>query len=390
MRVLRLLLALALFAGCGALTPPRMDAGDDAGLDAGAADAGGADAGAGDAGADAGDTPDAGPCDGGFCAPELLTAERIDPWDLAVDGQHLYWLEYGLATNGLDGQVMKQRKDVVCLTRDAGCAVDLNTGVFGRFQVDTMTLTGDELCWTEHDANARDVICQGLLSNAERTLASNQPGATEPVAVGGELWWVNRGSSLAAQDGQVMKLSLTAPPGTPPRAMVSSRPAPGSVAVGPGHFAWTEAGSSVDAGAVWAAPLDGGAPFAIAAGQRTPLSVVRCGPDGELFWVNYRDNTVMKGAFAPSSGTVLVSNQKSPFQVVCDEDTLYWLNAGVSANGADGELWQARLDGGEAAVMVRGIPLAWALAVDDVYVYYLAQGTVTRLDGRLYRVRKHR
>ncbi len=369
--------ALAVFvliSGCGALTPPVKDGGADAGP------------GAEDAGTDAGQTVDAGPCDGGFCRPEKITGERIDPWDIAVDGTNVYWLEYGLATNGLDGKLMRQPKNTVCLKYDGGCADDLNTRFFGRFRVDSMTLAGEELCWTENYANARDVVCQSVITNAERFVARMQPVATEPIAWGGELLWVDYGTSAAARDGQVMRKSLSASAATAPTVIASMRAGPGSVAVAPGYFAWTETG--VDGGAVIAQPMDGGAPISVASGQRAPGSVIECG--GALYWVNASANTIMRGTLAAESGVAVVSGQKTPFQLVCDATTLYWLNSGVSANGADGELWQARLDGSEAAVMARGISLAWALTIDDEYVYYIAQGTVTRLEGAIWRIRKHR
>ncbi len=369
------LLIVMVLTGCGALTPPARDAGLP---DAGAEPL--------DAGVDAGSGVDAGPCDGGFCRPELITAQLIDPWDLAVDATSVYWLEYGLATNGLDGQLMRQPKNTVCLQRDAGCAVDLNTKGSGRFRVDSLTKAGDELCWTENYANARDVVCQSVITNAERLVASNQPAATEPIAANGELLWVNYGTSAAALDGQVLHKGLMATGA--PAAIVSMRAAPTSVAVAPGHFVWAEAGLSVDAGAVLAVPMAGGTPVTIASGQRTPLSVVACGD--ALYWVNYRDNTVMRGALDAGSGVAIVGNQKAPFQITCDESKLYWLNSGLSANGADGELWQAKLDGSEAAVMVQGISLAWALSIDEVYVYYIAQGTQTRIAGEIWRIRKHR
>ncbi|MFZ5441349.1 MAG: hypothetical protein ACOZQL_15180 [Myxococcota bacterium] len=390
-----LLAVFLTFAACGALTPPPADAGQDAGTsrdagddDAGMPDAGGpdasVDAGSGDAGSDAGSTFDAGLCDGGFCPPEKITGQRIDPWDVAVDGQNVYWLEYGLNTGGLDGQLMRQAKNTVCLVRDAGCADDLNMSIYGRFRVDTMTLTGDEVCWTESYADQRDVVCQSLTTNAERFIARQQKVATRPFVANGELWWVNQGTSAAAREGQVMHSPLT---GTPaPSAVVSMRPSPTSAAVLNGHVAWAEAGESIDAGAVWAAPLDGGAAFLIASGQRTPLSLIACG--GSLFWVNYRDAAVMRGALAPDSGLQLVGQQKGPFQVICDGERLFWLNEGVSSTGADGELWQAALDGGAAVAMVRGIPIAWALAADETYVYWIAQGTVTRLEGALWKMRK--
>ena len=290
------LVVLAL-VGCGPLTPPQPDAGSidggssfdaavpmdagiadagiadagvadagvaDAGIaDAGIADAGIADAGIGDAGIgdagvpdagldgggavdaglDAGSTVDAGPCDGGFCRPEKITGELIDPWDLAVDGTSLYWLEYGLATNGLDGQLMRQPKNTVCLKRDGGCAVDLNTQFFGRFRVDSMTLAGSELCWTENYANARDVVCQSVVTNAERFVARNQALATEPIAVGGDLLWVNYGTSAAAQDGQVMRKALNLGSTVLPTPIASLRRAPNSVAVAPGHSRGRRPGS---------------------------------------------------------------------------------------------------------------------------------------------------
>ena len=262
----------------------------------------------------------------------------------------------------------------------------LNTRFSGRFRVDTLTMASDELCWTENYASARDVVCQSVITNAARTVASNQPAATEPIAVNGELWWVNYGTSAAAQDGQVMHKGLTATGA--PTASISMRAAPNSVAVAQGNVVWAEAGTNVDAGTVMAMPVGGGTPVVIASGQRTPLSVIECG--GALYWVNFRDNAVMRGTLAAGSGVAIVTNQKAPFQIVCDGTTLYWLNAGVSTNGADGELWQAELDGSKSAVMVQGISLAWALTVDDAYVYYIAQGTQTRIAGEIWRIRKNR
>lgn len=376
------LVPLLLVCACGPLSPPKPDGGDgDAGLDAGR-DAG-MDAGT-DAGVDAG--VDAGLCGGALCPAEQLTGERVDPWDLTVDDTYVYWLEYGLNTSGLDGQVMRQRKDTVCLHRDAGCADDLNQDLYGRFRVDTLTKAGDELCWTEGYANSRDVVCQSVISKAERLVAQQQPYATKPTSAEGELLWVNQGSSTAAT-GQVLRIALSAAPGSPAQVVADQRPSPTSVAVGPGVVVWTELGNAADAGAVWAQPLDGGPALALASGLSAPYSLVRCGDD--VAWVDYVDGTVMRASLAASGATALVSGQAHPFQVACDATHLYWLNAGVSANGADGALWQARLDGGAVLPMQQGIPIAWALAQDDAYVYWLAQGTVTRLNGAVWRMRKH-
>lgn len=380
------LASFVVVCACGPLSPPKPDAGErDAGVDGGAADAG-LDAGAPDAGVDAGSEPDAGMCGGALCPPEQLTGERIDPWDLTVDDTSIYWLEYGLNTSGLDGQLMRQSKDVVCLQRDAGCAEDLNQDVYGRFRVDTLTKAGDELCWTEDYPNARNVICQSVITNAERTVAKQQAYATKPTSANGALFWVNQGSSTVAT-GQVMRLSLTAPAGTAPQVVADHRPSPTSVAVANGVALWAELGNAPDAGAVWAQPLDGGAAVALASGLSAPWSLVPCGD--AVVWVDYVDGTVLRASLGAPGATTLVPGQAHPVQVVCDATHVYWLNAGNSANGADGALWQAQLDGGAVQVMRQAIPIAWALAQDDAYVYWIAQGTVTRLNGAIWRMRKH-
>lgn len=365
--MLRILSCLFLLtAACTPLTLPGADAGDD------------------DAGADAGPVAvDAGICDGGFCPPERVTAELIDPWDLAVDATNVYWLEWGLETGGTSGQVMKQPKNTACLKRDAGCAVDLNMNALGRFRVDTMTLANGELCWTENYANARDVVCQSLTTNLERFVARNQPYATRPIYAAGELLWVNQGSAL---DGTVMRIAADAPAGTMPAQVARRRPVPNSVAVMAGQVVWAEAGSSADAGAVFAA-APGGGTTQLASLQPNPLSVIAC--DGGVYWANYRGGTIMRASLVAESAVQLVGGQRAPFQVVCDATHLYWLNAGVSPTGADGALWQARLDGSEATPMVQGIPVAWALAIDDTYIYYVAQGTQVRTQGVIWRIRKH-
>jgi hypothetical protein len=364
-------LILAVVGSCGALTPSRPDASVE--LDAGTFDAG---------------PPDAGLCGGAFCPPERMTGELIDPWDLVVDDANLYWLEYGLSTNGNDGMVMQQAKDTRCLKRDAGCAQDLNTRVYGRQRVDTMTLAQGELCWTEGYDSARDVVCQSLTTHLERTLARNQAYATEPMSVNGQLLWVNETRSSDA--GLVSQLALDAPGGTMP-TVIARRLAPTSVTMLGDSVAWAELGpllpgGGLNVGAV-VASVRGVGLVTVGDRQGSPRSLKTCGE--ALYWVNYSQGLVMRGTLAPDSGVPLVTGQKHPFDVACDATHLYWLNAGLSSNGADSELWQARLDGSEAKVMTQGISLAFALALDDTYAYYIAQGTVTRIDGVIWRMRKH-
>jgi hypothetical protein len=371
--------SLALVVGCGPLTPSHpADAGADAAVDAGELDAGTFDAG----------LPDAGLCGGALCPPERITGELIDPWDLVVDDANVYWLEYGLATNGSDGMVMQQAKDTRCLKRDAGCAQDLNTRYYGRQRVETMTLAQGELCWTEGYDYARDVVCQSLTTRLERTLARNQAYATEPTSVDGKLLWVNE--TRASGAGLVSQLALDAPASTVP-TIIARRQAPTSVAGLDGSVAWSELGpllpdGGLSNGAV-VASVPGVGLVTVGAAQGSPRSLKACGE--ALYWVNYSQGLVMRGTLAPDSGVPVVMGQKHPFDVACDATHLFWLNAGVSNNGADGELWQARLDGSEAKVMTQGIALAVALALDDTYAYYIAQGTVTRLDGVIWRMRKH-
>jgi hypothetical protein len=318
---------------------------------------------------------DGGICGGSLCPPEQVTGQLIDPWDLASDDANLYWLEYGLETTGTDGQLMKQSKSVTCLDRDAGCAVDLNQDPLGIYLVDTLTVGQDTVCWTSGVETSRKVNCQSLTTHSQTTVASNQVWATAPRFAEGSLWWANEDPS-----GGVMRSSLSGP-----AVSFVGRPNPTSVIAVPGVVAWTESG--VGTGSVLSRAMDGGALVAIAIQQQAPRSIIACGDS--LVWVNYGAGTVMKGTTAAGSGVPIVSNQQHPFEVVCDADFVYWLNAGNSTNGADGSLWQARLDGSEALAMVQGIPIAVALTQDDTFIYYIAQGLVTRLEGAIWKMRKH-
>lgn len=347
-------------------------------------DAGDADSGIADSGTDAGPvdsgTPDAGACAGSPCTPELLVAERIDPYDLAVNATKLYWLEYGLDTAGLDGEINVIAKGATCLRHDGGCVTDLNMDAFGRFRVSTLTLTPDDVCWVEGYEYGRDVFCQGLVTNTLHHLASNQPYASRITWDGADVLW-----ATYDVDGGVLRHRPET--GSEPISVAAHRPHPVNVVGLRDFWVWGEAHGGNN-GFVFALPRDGGSQTVVQDALRSPNALVAV-DDHRIAWDDYGAKTLWVADLSTGmASSAPLSAATDILAMATDGQALFFVTTGSAPNYADGELWRAELDGSQQRRLVPGIPITASLAVDEAYVYYIAMGTVTRLDGRIYRVPK--
>jgi hypothetical protein len=373
---MRALLLVAAVSACGSLYSSTPDAGPgDAGFDAGV------DAGEFDAGFDAGI------CGGTPCTPELRVRGRVDPLDLKVNATDIYWLEYGLATNGLDGELNTIAKNQTCLDPDAGCVTDLNMDFFGRFRLESMALTPTDFCWIENYVQTRSVLCQGLVTHSLRTMAINQPYAAHLSYDGHDLLWVNqRGASSSDGDGGVARISANAAPGTAIDFVATTRPIPSTVIGLPSHWVWGEVGIGADAGMVIARPRDGGADVVLARGQKGPYAMV--GEGAHVYWSDYGTRAIWSADLSALDAGIFAATNTDAIDLAIDADALFWVTEGTAPNYADGQLWRIARSGGVAKRLVAGIGITAALDVDEAHVYYIEMGTVTRLDGKIFRVPK--
>jgi hypothetical protein len=107
------------------------------------------------------------------------------------------------------------------------------------------------------------------------------------------------------------------------------------VAVDARYVYWTQARGTVG-GAVMRAPLDGGAPVAVATQLPSPQAIAVDGAG--LYWTDYSGSASANGTIfmAPLDGgalRVLATGQSSPDGIATDGARVYWANCGVGADG---------------------------------------------------------
>lgn len=288
-----------------------------------------------------------GTCVGGACQPSVLVSNQQDPYDIAIDGTNVYWVD-NIATIGT---------------------------------VNACALTG--------------------CNNTPTVLASGQSGPTGITVNAGVVYWVNIG--MGVNGGSVMSCPAGGCAGTPtPLATNLNAPTAIAVAAGNAYFtgssgtmkcatasctptAFGPGGSDIvvdGTNAYWTAtggPVRcalggcGGTPTAIATGQLSPwaiavdgsnvywsnlsghtvaLCLIAGGCNGNptevspatrpndvavdatnVYWVDFTTNTISSCAIAGCSNkpTILASGQMSPNALAVDTTAIYWVNENPGA-----------------------------------------------------------
>ena len=89
---------------------------------------------------------------------------------------------------------------------------------------------------------------------------------------------------------------------------------------------------------------------------------------GQLYWANGGDGTIWQANLDGSNPQALVTGQHDPVGVAVDPTHLYWANHG------DGSIWWANLDGSNPKAIVTGQDEPVGVAVDTSHLYWANQG----------------
>jgi hypothetical protein len=151
-------------------------------------------------------------------APRVLASGQHQPWAIALDGQHIYWLNEG-AGGCLIGVVPTPGDGALqSVPRDGGPTVSLASGLTWP---GALAVAGSTVYWTENVLTPTDIQIKTLdLDGGVPTLlVDGQPSAIPQqslLATSGALFWNDTGTEAAGyQDGRVMELLPVPAPSSP-------------------------------------------------------------------------------------------------------------------------------------------------------------------------------
>jgi sugar lactone lactonase YvrE len=304
-------------------------------------------------------------------SPKLLASGFVLPLGVEVSDRHAYVLEFGPQNQGLEGTLSRVDKVDGCAQADAGCR-DILADM--RFNVASLALASNDVCWLEYYEPMRELWCLDLTSARVRRLADNQPSAFALSTDGSSLFWVNLGMSGSIATRPIGAGAVT--------TLASGRSLPTTVAADSAGVYWTEQGAVIAAGPA------GESPHEVAGGLREPLGVR---PLGDwLYFVEQLGGRVLRARKDGGGVEPLAEGESNPIALSVDDAGVYWIAMGTPPNYLDGQVVRADLDGQHRRVVATDQPYLSGVAADDTSVYWIVEGTeaANYLDGALWRAPK--
>jgi hypothetical protein len=305
-----------------------------------------------------------GACVGGQCQPVVLASEQPDPLFIAVDpapcgAGNVFWGTIECSNNNPEtGDIRLAKKD--------------GTGARTISQVDCVTgLVASEthVLWGGYT----DVVAASLDGTNLETVASDPNLSAYLVALlGNKAYWEDTfGGVISTNDLSAIPCGTNCARGVPGRAAMTAIQ---GLAVDTSGIYWTTFGDpGVPNGGVWVS-VDGGAPKSLALDQNVPHSLA-LGTDRIYWTADGKIFTVPK-----AGGTAQILVEEAAQDLARNGSSLFWART-------DGAIRTSDLLGKAQRTLATGTSRPWAIAVDDVAVYWASRATgPTKTDGAVMRV----
>lgn len=271
-------------------------------------------------------------CQSGLCAPRQLTGcQGLYPRDIAVDEQHVYWINNGYpmvwripVNGGLADTIDLGSED----TRGEFIAIDDAFVVWSYRELGNWTVVADR-------KDGSGSIYHAGISVPVKSIV------TDPVFI----YWI-----------EDLNLVQMAKSGGAPIVLATDMDVPIGLAADGESLYWvSEAG-----GRVMKVPAAGGIPVTIAEGQPGPSSIAVSG--AEVFWTNFVDGTIMAAPLNGGSPTLVTMDQPGIGHIAVDAVHVYWIGSGG--------IMKAPRTGGSARV-ITPVTAPFEMALDDDSVYWV-------------------
>jgi hypothetical protein len=333
-----------------------------------------------------------GGCASSTCQPVQIATGQAWPVSLALDktGGHIYWANFGTPDkNYADGTVMVANKD------GSGAASLVVNAEYPR--ATSLSYDGTTLVWeTMPPAFSTTIFAFDTSVGTLRQIAIEQPasGSNTGTSIhGGSCYWAGFTGAMVST-GTVSSNLLDA--GAP---CTNSDAGGGCKTVVPGQFGpravialdqglyWLSVGTPDGGGTlstVSTAELDGGK-LRVLATASSALWGLAVTP-GAVYWTDSKGTV---NSLADGGGSRMFSGGPMPYAIAVDGNNIYWTN-----DSAGGDVMVANLDGTNLRPLATGQSAPVGIALDDVAVYWVTQGTLAdgggygNQDGAVWRVAK--
>jgi hypothetical protein len=283
-----------------------------------------------------------GACVGGACQPFALVSLQEDPYDLAIDGTNVYWVD----------DIAQGTVNACALT---GCNNTPTVLATGQSMPTGITASQGIVYWVNYGVgvtggSVQECASTGCGGNPTPVATGQDAPTAVAVAGNGSIYWTT-------QNG-VMKCS-----GTLPCTPSTLGPTGSDIVVDANNAYWT-----AQAGPVRCALGGcGGAPTAIATGQLSSWAIAV--DSANVYWTTLSGFTVAKCALSGTCGgnPTTLSAATRPYGVAVDGATVYWVDFTVGTVSACATGGCA----GKATILASGQTSPAAVAVDATAVYWV-------------------
>ena len=126
-------------------------------------------------------------CDSLRCTPTVVAKNLALPIDVAVNDEHVYWIEFGPQYQGLKAASCASKYST-CFSASPPGRLDIMAD--SRFLLESLALAADDVCWIDTTNTSARCVVESFLTGAIRTVAQDLPYATNLVAHGANLLWL--------------------------------------------------------------------------------------------------------------------------------------------------------------------------------------------------------
>jgi hypothetical protein len=323
-------------------------------------------------------------CESGLCKPTVLAAMQAHPYDLALDADHVYWVNEGVNFYD-DGTVVRVAKKggqvqelAAMQTFPTSVAVDANNVYWTTYGTDTLN---------NPDGGVYSTPKVG--GGAITTLTGTEVAAGAIAIDAKNAYFLSAGTPQKDyEDGQIRMVPLA---GGMVKVLATGVWAPNDVAVLGKYVYWVslghEANNYLDA-SIWRVSIEDAVPMPVKLADKLAFATSVALDPAELYFPQALLGGVyhMKLEGGMPALAVAAAKGVSPFAVALDGPTIYFAGVDQNSNGSISRVLKAGGKPFKLAATPSVLPIG--LAVDDKRIYWADNGSPDGINGAVYTVNK--